>query len=94
MININNILRCFPQNLSRNIDKILARSDVNVNLLEEIRIRVERPVILKIGQGEFILEHIVTLEEIIQILSNICENSIYTYQEQICNRLYYNTRWT
>ena len=91
MININNILRCFPLDLSRKIDRVLAREDVNLNLLEEIRIRVNRPVILKIGQVEFIIEHIITGEEIIEILSSVCENSIYTYQEQICNRLYNNT---
>ena len=94
MININNILRCFPLDISRKIDRILARDDVNINLLEEIRIRTNKPVILKIGQGEFIIEHITTTEEIAEILTNICENSVYTYQEQICNRLYYNARRT
>lgn len=93
MININNILRCFPLELSKKIDRILSSDNVNINLLEEIRIRVNKPVILKVGQGEFIIDYITSAEEIVNILSSICDNSIYTYQEQICNRLYYNTRW-
>lgn len=53
--------------------------------LEEIRVRVNKPIILKYGQAEEILEYIVTSQMILKILQNICENSIYSYQEQICN---------
>ena len=53
--------------------------------LEEIRIRVNKPVILQYGQVDKIMNYIVDSEMILNILQNICDNSIYAYQEQICN---------
>lgn len=94
MINISNILRCFPINIYKKIDSYFKRDDVNINLLEEIRIRANKPIILKIGQDEAMIGHITTSEEILEILGVICDNSIYTYQNQICNRLHYNAGWT
>ena len=81
MIQINSILRCFPNE----IDEYFTINDVNLNYLEEIRIRVNRPIILKLGQTEIVIEYIVKPEEILDILQQICDNSIYSYQNQICN---------
>ncbi len=53
--------------------------------LEEIRIRVNKPVLLQYGQVEEIINYIVNAETILRILQNVCDNSIYAYQEQICN---------
>lgn len=72
------ILKAFPEEIK---NKIKIFSDT----LEEIRVRVNKPIILKYGQAEEILEYIVTSQMILKILQNICENSIYSYQEQICN---------
>ena len=94
MININIILKCFPFNISKKIDNFFLSENINLNLLEEIRIRTNRPIILKIGQEEKKIEHIITSEEILEILQHICDNSIYSYQTQICNRLYNNARRT
>lgn len=55
------------------------------NELEEIRIRVNKPIILKISSSDIILEYIVNSNDMIEILQRICENSIYSYQNQICN---------
>ena len=85
MIQINSILRCFPNAIVRNIDEYFTINDVNLNYLEEIRIRVNRPIILKLGQTEIVIEYIVKPEEILDILQQICDNSIYSYQNQICN---------
>lgn len=52
--------------------------------LNEIRIRIGCPIILKIGQDEKILNYKVSSEEISEIMQNICENSIYSYQLQMC----------
>lgn len=57
----------------------------HIEFLEEIRIRNGRPVFLKIGQEEVQTNYIVHTEEILEILQRICDNSIYTYQNQICN---------
>ena len=85
MININEILRCFPNSIVRKIDELFMSNNININLLEEIRIRVERPIILKLGQAEAIIEYKVNSNEILEILQQICDNSIYSYQNQICN---------
>ena len=57
----------------------------NIQKLEEIRIRANKPVILKLRQVEIVLNYTITTNEIIGILQNICNNSIYTYQNQIGN---------
>ena len=73
------ICRNFPNDLVRKMD------GVNFEKIEEIRIRAENPVILKMGANEIVIKYKVTTEEIIGILQNFCSNSIYTYQNQICN---------
>ena len=73
------ILRCLPTQLAKLI------LEHNIQKLEEIRIRANKPVILKLGQVEIVLNYTITTNEIIGILQNICNNSIYTYQNQICN---------
>ena len=85
MININNILRCFPNKIVKKLDDFFISNDININYLEEIRIRVNRPIILKLGQAENVIEYNVNSEEILEILQAICDNSIYSYQNQICN---------
>ena len=85
MIYLNNIMRCFPIRISKKIDDFFMSENINLNLLEEIRIRTNRPVLLKIGQQEKKIDHIITQEEILETLQHICDNSIYTYQSQICN---------
>lgn len=73
------ILKCLPTQLAKLI------LEHNIQKLEEIRIRANKPVILKLGQVEIVLNYTITTNEIIGILQNICNNSIYTYQNQICN---------
>lgn len=51
--------------------------------LEEIRIRVNRPIILKFTDGEKVIKYKTTREEINSSLQAVCENSIYTYQNEI-----------
>ena len=60
-------------------------SKFDSNSLEEIRIRNNRPIFLKIGQEEVRTGYTIHTEEILEILQKICDNSIYTYQNQICN---------
>ena len=72
------ILSCLPQGLSKLI------YEHNPQKIEEIRIRANRPTILKLGTVEIVLKYIVTNSEIIGIIQNICNNSIYAYQGQIC----------
>ena len=79
--NIKEILEFFPIEIR---NKILNIGDELIDI-EEIRIRVNRKIILKIKQKEIMIDYIINTKEILEILQKICDNSIYTYQNQICN---------
>ncbi len=81
MNNIKDILEYFPEKIKT---KISEKGD-NLEKLEEIHIRANRNIILKIGEREEKIYYIVTSKEIIEILQKICDNSIYAFQNQICN---------
>ncbi len=82
---ISNILRYFPDEISKVLNNYFEKNNPNLYLtLEEIRLRANKPIILKFNKKEKILEHVVQTEEIIETLRAICENSIYSYQNQIC----------
>ena len=76
------IVNYFPKKIGQAIQNKL--NSMNENSLEEIRIRVNRPVMLKWNQTEEVLEEIVTTEDILEIMQKITENSVYSYQKQIC----------
>ena len=68
------------------MEEINKLSKININLeknIEEIRIRINLHIMIKIQNEEIVLNHISTREEIDYILQKICENSIYSYQNQI-----------
>ena len=78
MLNI--ILKYFPDKLEKKIaEEVLDQMEC----LEEIRIRVNRPIILKFNHFEKVIKYTVSTEEILSCLQLICENSIYSYQNQI-----------
>ena len=79
MSSINEVLEYFPHKLK---NKILEN---NLEQLEEIRLRTNRNILLKIGQEEIKIDYVINTQEILEILQRICDNSIYTYQSQICN---------
>lgn len=88
MLNLNEILSYFPKRIAGEINRKIVqdKSTDEINLLEEIRIRASKPVILKYTNLEQVLENLtVSQEEILEILQYICNNSIYSYQNQICN---------
>ena len=74
------ILNYFPQKIQ---EELLSEVADKLDSLEEIRFRVQRPIILKFIDGEKIIKHEITTDEILACLQLICENSIYTYQNQI-----------
>lgn len=74
------ILRYMPSKIS---EKILEGIEDKLEKVEEIRLRVERPIILRLHDGEKVIKYSVSTEEMIACLQAICENSIYTYQNQI-----------
>ncbi len=82
MINsVKEVLEYFPYNIQNKITEYGNKLDS----LEEIRVRANRNILLKIGQDEFKVDYLINTNEILEILQRICDNSIYTYQNQICN---------
>lgn len=53
-------------------------------ILEEIRLRNNKPIILKFSEREKVLELNITTQDILETLEKLCDNSIYSYQTQIC----------
>ena len=86
---LSNLYRFFPSSISGIIKDFFKQNDEETSnlyiTLEEIRLRVGKPVILKFNKGEKELKCISKPEDIIETLRIICENSIYSYQSQICN---------
>lgn len=86
MNNINEVLRYFPKQIASQISSTITQANITYSALEEIRIRSERPIILKHTNGELIVDKVITSREaLMEILQYICNNSIYSYQTQICN---------
>ena len=77
------ILEYFPSRIGQVIIDNLNEEEKNV--LEEIRIRVGKPIILKLRNESKILDYIVKTQDILQIIEKITENSMYSYQKQICS---------
>lgn len=88
---MNEILNFFPKNIFNTLYEKIGK---NFNELEEIRLRVNKPIILKFSNKETIVPYDINNEEILNILQRICDNSIYSYQNQICNRIHYSKRWS
>lgn len=76
------IFEYFPCNTRQELIKEINNN--NYMLLEEIRIRVNRPIVLKFNNCIKKIEYIITTEDILRIMEYITENSIYSYQKQIC----------
>lgn len=73
------ILNFFPEELKLKIKANILED------LEEIRIRTNKPIILKGEKAEKQIPCNITADTVLQILQKICENSIYSYQNEICN---------
>ncbi len=78
------ILLYFPEQIKEEIRKFfLGNTEYLFENLEEIRIRTSKYIILKFSKDERVLRYIVNTNEVLEILQKICENSIYSYQNQI-----------
>ena len=78
------IVKYFPINLSNILYNKINKNKKKKEELQEIRIRVDRPLILKLKDNEIIVEYKITQNEILQIVERLCENSIYAYKKQLC----------
>jgi len=76
------VLNYFPMNIRIELEKYINLN--NYLKLEEIRIRNNRKIILKFNEEQKILDYIIQARDIFNIMQYITENSIYSYQKQIC----------
>lgn len=76
------VLEYFPQMIKKIIEENFR--DSLKKYIEEIRLRANRPLAVKIGQEIEIIEYIVSQQEILYAFEKICENSVYSYRKQIC----------
>ncbi len=80
-----NIIKFFPNEISSVINNFFEESGEEKNKeIEEIRLRTDKPIILKFNKYEVLLLKTVTQDEILKTIQFICDNSIYSYQNQIC----------
>lgn len=77
------ILKYFPCNIYNLLKKEI--DEDTKKILQEIRLRCNRPIILKSKNKDKIIDYRINQCELLQILEKICNNSIYAYKNQICN---------
>lgn len=81
---ISNLITYFPQEISKEIEEYFKEDTEEKNkTIEEIRLRADKPLILKFNKQEVILKIIISQEMILKTLQKVCDNSIYSFQKQI-----------
>lgn len=80
---MNLMTKYFPKHIKEALEDNISEEEVNI--IEEIRIRINLPIIVKLAEKEKIIDYKVSTEDINYIFQKICENSIYAYQNQIAN---------
>ena len=76
------ILEYFSKNIKTVLQEEIRTIEKNI---EEIRLRANKPIILKTNSTNKIIKYIVKIEDILETLERVCESSIYAYQNQISN---------
>lgn len=84
MKNADEILKYFPNKIYEIFLNLFKENEKILNEIQEIRMRANRPILLKLKEKDLILQYNVTQAEILQIVERLCENSIYAYKNQIC----------
>lgn len=75
------ILEYFPNHIRSELSNYI--NENNYKTLEEIRVRVNRPILLKFTGYLEVINYIIQTEDILNIMQYITENSMYSYQKQI-----------
>lgn len=72
------ILKVLPARISNEVKDFLLKDSI-----QEIRIKVNKPIIINLPRKEVILNIITTLDDIKQILVRVSNYSLYAYEEEI-----------
>lgn len=76
----------FSENISQFLKNFFkGQPQEMLNKLEEIRIRSNGTIALKFINHQEILRNKISYDDIIKTLQIMCDNSIYSYQNEICN---------
>ncbi len=84
MNNLEELYRYFPSNIYNLLKSTAIQNSKIEQELQEIRIRVNKPIILKLRKLEVGIEYEISQTEILQIVEKLCNNSIYAYKNQMC----------
>ena len=84
MKTIEEILIYFPNKLYQIFSNLFQENPKALNDLQEIRLRADRPIILKLREKDLILQYNISQSELLGTMERLCENSIYAYKNQIC----------
>lgn len=80
---LKDIMEYLPENIKAEIKKYLEKQKETENKIEEIRIRINQKIAIKIGQNIEVIGNKVTRDVLNETFENICEKSIYSYTKQI-----------
>jgi stage III sporulation protein AA len=78
MINTKEILNVLPLNLRQHVEPRL-----KIERLQEIRVKVSKPIILQIGNEEVICSYIANEDDVKEIIQRISNYSLYAFEEEI-----------
>ena len=82
---VSDILNYFPKEISNILSEYLKTdTEEKLKAVEEIRLRVGQPLILKFNKREEIFKYNIIQEDILKTMQKVCDNSIYSFQNQIC----------
>lgn len=84
MEELNQVLQYFPLEIYLQITKFIEENEKLADNIQEIRIRTDKPLTIRLDSSNRILKHKVTQEETLRTFEKICEGSIYSYKKQIC----------
>lgn len=69
--------------LAGSLKTSLQKEKINTEKLQEIRIRIGKPVFLRINNIEYAINHIVTKEELHETLEYVSNYSLYAYEDEL-----------
>lgn len=84
-MSIYEVIRYFPKDIYEKIRNVILENNNLEKEIQEIRIRVNRPIVLKLRYRDILINYLISSTDILNILERLCENSIYAYKNQICN---------
>lgn len=82
---VSDLLNYFPEEIFKILSNFFeTETEEKLKTVEEIRLRVGQPLILKFNKCEKIFKYSILQEDILKTMQKVCENSIYSFQNQIC----------